>query len=117
VGDWARVGKRASALASALVPGAPLLVRLRRAPGQHVARVTHDLGPAFSWEGRVGLGLVVPAEARSAWAERHPQAFGFLCAMEGVFGSWPAFREAGREVLLLGRLRPHDRAIPHGEAA
>lgn len=112
VGDWGLVRARARRLESRLAPGAPLLVRLRRRADQPVARVIADLAPAFSWA-RSSLGHFVPEE--TAWAEGHPQAFGFLCALEGALCSWPIFRDAGREALLLGTRRPDAGGIRRGD--
>jgi hypothetical protein len=100
VGDWSHALIQGKALAPRLAPGAPVLVRLRRGPDQPVARVIADLGPEFFWERPSSLGHFVPEE--TAWAERYPQAFGFLCALEGALRSRPLFRDAGREALLLG---------------
>lgn len=116
VGQWARTRAHAPELASLLVPGAPLLIRLRRGPEQSVARVKDDLGPDFSWDLRAGLGLLIPTEAQSAWAERYPQAFGFLCALEGALRARPPFRDGGRETLLLGTRRAPAPATRSGDA-
>jgi hypothetical protein len=105
VDDWGLARPRATGLAERLAPGAPVLVRLRRAPGQPVRRVLADLGPAFLLRPAASLGLVVPAETSAGWAERYPQAFGVLCALEGATRSWPLLRDAGREALLLGAFR------------
>jgi hypothetical protein len=67
--------------------------------------VLTDLGPGFFLRPAGSLGLLVPAEASSAWAERYPQAFGALCALEGATRWWPLLRDAGREALLLGAFR------------
>ncbi len=103
VGDWSHALLQGRALAPRLAPGAPVLVRLRRGPDQPVSRVIADLGPEFFWESPSSLGHFVPEE--TAWAERYPQAFGFLCALEGALRSRPLFRDAGREALLLGTRR------------
>jgi hypothetical protein len=109
VRDWDGARERARSLADRLRPGAPVLIRLERRPGQTVERVRQELGPAFSWERSSALGLLVPGEALSGWAESHPHAFAVLCALEGVLRSWPPFSRGGREALLLGRRRPGSR--------
>jgi hypothetical protein len=103
--DWLRVRTRASRLPRRLRPGALLLVRLRRRPGQSAARVFADLGPAFSWTHVGALGLLVPGEERSEWAARYPQLFGALCAAEGALRSLPGLCRGGLESLLLGTRR------------
>jgi hypothetical protein len=105
VGEWDAVRGSASGLADRLAPGAPLLVRLRRAAAQPVSRVLRDLGPRFSWSKAAALGLLVPGEDHGEWAEKHPQAFALLCAAEGVVRGSPLFRRAGREALLIGTRR------------
>jgi hypothetical protein len=105
VREWPRARARATGLASRLAPGAPVLVRIERRPGQPVARVRRELGPGFSWEPAGGLGLLVPREEHAEWAERHPYVFAALCASEGVLRAWPPFRLGGREALLLGTRR------------
>ena len=105
VSDWATVRSRAQGLADQLQPGAPVLVRLRRRPGQSAGQVVRDLGPAFSWKRLGALGLLVPGEERADWAEEHPQTFAALCATEWIVRRLPVFRLAGRESLLLGTKR------------
>jgi hypothetical protein len=105
VGEWDRARAQASGLAGRLAPGAPVLLRLARRPAQPVGRVLRDLGPSFSWSAAGVLGLLVPREDRSEWAEDHPHAFAALCAAEGAVRLWPCFRLAGREALLLGARR------------
>jgi hypothetical protein len=79
-----------------------------------VARVIADLAPAFSWA-RSSLGHFVPEE--TAWAERYPQIFGLLCAIESALRWRPLFRDAGREALLLGTRREEARVTRRGDAA
>jgi hypothetical protein len=105
IDDWKLARPQAAGLAARLAPGAPVMIRLRRAPAQPVRRVLLDLGPAFLLRPAGSLGLFVPADASSGWAERYPQAFGALCALEGATRSWPLLRDLGREALLLGALR------------
>jgi hypothetical protein len=109
VRDWGATRERARDLAGLLRPEAPVLVRLERRPGQSVERVLLDLGPAFAWEGPSALGLLVPGEGLSGWAESHPHAFAVLAALEGLVRSWPLVSSAGREALLLGKRRPGSR--------
>ena len=102
VHDWpaARAGTRG--LAESLEPGAPVLVRLLRRPGQTPAAVTRDLGPEFAFGTTASLGLLVPSEAQAGWAEQHPHVFAALCALEGLVRDWPGLRRAGRESMLVG---------------
>ena len=100
--DWPVARTGAQGLAERLQAGAPVLVRLERRAEQSVAGVTRDCGPDFFWRNATSLGLLVPPEDQSSWAERHPHAFAALCALEGLVRSWPGFRHAGREALLLG---------------
>ena len=100
VRDWPAA--RARDLGERLAPGAPVLVRLLRRAGQSAARVARELGPDFHLHSVLSLGLLVPADERSPWAERHPCAFATLCALEGLVRTWPGCRLLGREALLLG---------------
>ena len=102
VDDWPAARLRALGLAERLEAGAPVLVRLERRAEPARAVVARDLGPGFSWTSAASLGVLVPSEAQSLWAERHPHAFALLCALEGLVRTWPGFRLAGREALLLG---------------
>ena len=102
VHDWSAVRNGATGLAARLAPGAPVLVRLERRAEQSAAVVARDLGPGFLWGSAKSLGFLVPPEAQSDWAERHPHAFAALCALEGLVRGWPGVRLAGREALLLG---------------
>ena len=102
VHDWPVARSRARGLAERLPAGTPVLVRLERRPGQSAAAVVRDLGPAFFWKRAVGLGLLVPAEEQSPWAESHPHAFAVLAALEGLVRAWPGFRLRGRDAVLLG---------------
>ena len=119
VGEWAKARARAQELASWLVPGAPLLVRLRRGPEQPLARGEWPIWVRRSrGELRAGLGLVVPGEAQSAWAERYPQAFGFLCALEGRPALAAALSRRGtRGPAARERRRALARAARPGDAA
>jgi hypothetical protein len=105
VSDWAAVRSRTSGLADRLRPGALVLVRLRRRPGQSAGQVFRELGPAFSWRHAAALGLLLPGEDGGEWASRHPQTFAVLCAAEGMVRRLPVFRRGGKESLLLGRKR------------
>lgn len=80
-----------------------------------MARVIADLGPGFFWQSSSSLGHFVPEE--TAWAERYPQVFGFLCALEGALRSWPLFRDTGREALLLGTRRKDTSVTRRGDPA
>lgn len=103
VHDWPAA--RIEDLGERLVSGAPLLVRLERRAGQSPARVARELGSAFHLRSVASLGLLVPANERSPWAERHPYTFATLCALEGLVRAWPICRLLGRETLLLGARR------------
>ena len=89
-------------LAEALRPGAPVILRVVPRPGAGPRDVRRAMGPAFLWGSALALGLVVPSEARGAWAERYPQTFGVLAAVEGVLRRWPVLRFHGRAVVLEG---------------
>lgn len=102
VHDWSVARSRARGLTERLPAGTPVLVRLERRAGQSAAAVTRDLGPGFSWKGALALGLLVPAEEQSFWAESHPHAFAALAALEGLVRAWPGLGLRGREALLLG---------------
>jgi hypothetical protein len=105
VSNWDAVRPLALGLGDRLQPGAPVLVRLPRRPGQSAGQVFRDLGPAFSWRRLCALGLLVPGEERADWAERHPQTFAALCAAERIVRRLPVFRIGGRESLLLATKR------------
>ena len=102
VHDWPAVRSETLGLGERLEVGAPVLVRLERRAAQSAAVVARDVGPDFLWTSAASLGLLVPPEEQSFWAERHPYAFAALCALEGLVRAWPGFRLAGREALLLG---------------
>jgi hypothetical protein len=102
VAEWDRVRARAREVTERLAPGAPLVVRLARRRGVRAARVSSDLGAAVAFTGRSALGLVVPGEEWSGWAERHPQVFAACCALEGALRACAPFRRGGRETLLTG---------------
>ena len=102
VHDWTAVRSQTLGLAERLEAGAPVLVRLERRAAQSAAVVARAAGPDFLWTSATSLGLLVPPEEQSFWAERHPHAFALLCALEGLVRARPGFRHAGREALLLG---------------
>lgn len=102
VHDWPAARGRARGLTERLPAGTPVLVRLERRAGQSVAAVIRDFGPGFSWKRALALGLLVPTEEQSSWAESHPHAFAALAALEGLVRAWPGFGLLGREALLLG---------------
>ena len=103
LGTWGRT------MASALRPGAPVLLCLERRPpgarrpGLREARAR--LGPDFIWRGTFGLGVLVPGESRQAWVRGHPQAFGALAALEGLVRRWPMLRGLGRYAAIEGARR------------
>lgn len=102
VDEWPAAHHAACGLAQRLETGAPVLLRLARRAGQSVAGVVRDLGPEFAFRRTLGLGLLVPREAQSDWAARHPGVFAGLCALEGLVRPWPGLARAGREALVLG---------------
>ena len=85
--------------------GAPVVLRITPRRGRGPREVRQALGPDFAWSGARALGLLVPPESRSDWAERYPLIFGLLAALEGVVRRWPVLRSRGRVVLLEGRRR------------
>jgi hypothetical protein len=104
--DLESVGR---SLAAALRPGAPVLICIaRRRPGMvavGIREAQSRLGPGFSWSAGFGLGVLLPGEAREAWARGHPQAFGVLAALESIVRGWPIFRGLGECTALLGSRR------------
>jgi hypothetical protein len=104
--DLAAVGR---ALATALRPGAPVLLCLGpRRPGlgrPGLAAARARLGPDFVWRGAFALGVIVPAASRQGWVRSHPQSFGVLAALEGLVRRWPLVRAAGDYLVVEGSRR------------
>lgn len=114
-----------AAIAGAVRPGAPVVVRLpgpwplpalieRTLTGGGERRVrTHptpsearaELGPAFEWTDSYALGVVLPGSAHDQWATDHPQMFGLLAALERAVRRWPGLRQLGDQNVLEGRRR------------
>lgn len=115
------------ALAAALPSGAPLLLGVsgpwplpamlergltgvgtpRRDRGRWPSprAVRAALGRTFRWRGSFALGVLLPGAGHAAWAERNPQAFGLLAALERIVRRWPLFRILGDFVVLEGERR------------
>jgi hypothetical protein len=104
--DGAELEIAGRSLAAALRPGAPVLVCIaRRRAGTAAIGIREAqarLGPAFTWSAGFGLGVLLPGEARTAWAGRYPQAFGLLAALESVVRGWPVVRGLGEHAVLEG---------------
>jgi SAM-dependent methyltransferase len=66
------------------------------------ARARKRLGRAFEWRRAWALGVLVPGPDHRAWAERNPQLFGALAALEGLARGWPVLRGLGDHVVLEG---------------
>jgi len=79
-----------------------------RPPGEGSVRlprardVRRSLGPAFRWRGGFALGVVVRSPRQPDWAERHPEGFGLLAAVEKLARRWPLFRALGIHVVMEG---------------
>jgi SAM-dependent methyltransferase len=70
------------------------------------SREVRDLfGPAFEWRSGCALGVLVPGPGHAGWAQRNPQAFGLLAALEGIVRRWPLVRELGDHLVLEGARR------------
>jgi SAM-dependent methyltransferase len=57
--------------------------------------------PLF-WRPYCGLGWLMPGPGSAAWAQSHPQTFGCLAAIDGLFRRVPFIRRWGRYTLWLG---------------
>jgi hypothetical protein len=119
--DLAAVG---AAVAGAIRPGAPVVIRLpgpwplpaviqrtltgigeRRDRGHTPSEARAELGPAFEWTDSYALGVLVPGSGHDRWAADHPQAFGLLAALERAVRRWPGLRQLGDQNVLEGRRR------------
>jgi SAM-dependent methyltransferase len=124
-----------AALAAALRPEGPVLLRLRgprplpavlrraltglgerrrdRMPGRGdvprfpaAAEARRALGPSFVWTDAYALGVLVPGPEHEDWAREHPQTFGALAAMERAVRGVAGLRGWGEYCVLEGRRGP-----------
>jgi ubiquinone/menaquinone biosynthesis C-methylase UbiE len=66
------------------------------------ASLREQLGPGFTWTRAYALGVLVPSPEHGGWAQRHPQAFGLLAALERTVRAWPLLRHLGDHLVLEG---------------
>jgi SAM-dependent methyltransferase len=67
-----------------------------------VGEARRRLGPAFAWQSTRALGVLMPGPQHGSWAERNPQAFGVLAALESGIRGFPLLRGLGDHIVLEG---------------